>query len=342
MSKGKALSNDESIPELVLRMAADRPFVTTGDIARAAQVSRQAAHYHVKRMVASGQLLRKGAGRGARYRLASDLVRIYAIEGLEEDRVWSEMSDLVPSGELTHEALRIVTYAFNEMLNNAIEHSHGQRVLLRGWISGPSVAFEVDDDGIGVFHSIRDRMGLPDAWAALQELVKGKATTAPEAHSGEGIFFTSKAVDLFELEDPALRWTVDNVRVDQGYGGSTRPQGTRVRFEISKLSTRSLAEVFDEFAPAEDMEFSVSRVPIRLFESGAGFVSRSEARRLASRLETFRRVELDFQGVDDIGQAFADELFRVWAARHPDVRLEPKNMSPIVARVVDRARTPAS
>lgn len=341
MSKRKDADDREAIPELILRMAAGRPSVTTGEIARAAQVSRQAAHYHVKRMVASGQLLRQGAGRGARYRLASDLARTYALEGLEEDRVWSEISDLIPSGGLTHESLRILTYAFNEMLNNAIEHSRGHRVLVRGWIGGPSVAFEIDDDGIGAFHSIRDRMGLPDAWAALQELAKGKATTAPDAHSGEGIFFTSKASDLFELEDPALRWTVDNVRVDQGYGESTRRQGTRVRVEISKRSTRSLPEVFDEFAPAEDMEFSVSRVPIRLFESGAGFVSRSEARRLASRLETFRRVELDFQGLDEIGQAFADELFRVWASRHPDVRLEPRNMSPVVARVIDRARSAA-
>ena len=58
----------------------------------------------------------------------------------------------------------------------------------------------------------------------------------------------------------------------------------------------------------------------------------------AHRLERFRRVELDFSGVDELGQAFADELFRVWPSRHPEVRLEPTNMSPVVARVVDRAR----
>jgi hypothetical protein len=52
-----------------------------------------------------------------------------------------------------------------------------------------------------------------------------------------------------------------------------------------------------------------------------------------------RRVELDFSGVDELGRAFADELFRVWPSRHPEVRLEPTNMSPVVARVVDRART---
>lgn len=31
------------------------------------------------------------------------------------------------------------------------------------------------------------------------------------------------------------------------------------------------------------------------------------------RFERFRNIELDFKGVDEIGQAFADELFRVYA-----------------------------
>jgi predicted transcriptional regulator len=335
MSKRKA---PQAIEDLILSMAADQPSVTTGEIATAANVTRQAAHYHTKRMVSNGLLLREGAGRGAKYRLTSDLARTYPLEGLEEDVVWSELSGSVPTEQTSPEAVRIVAYAFNEMLNNAIDHSGGTSVLVRGWFEGPTLAFEIGDDGIGVFRSIRERLGLPDEWAALQELVKGKATTAPEAHSGEGIFFTSKAVDRFELEDPDLRWIVDNGRQDTALGESVRGKGTRVRFDISKRASRTLAEIFDPFTPEDDLAFSVSRVPIRLFEVGTGFVSRSEARRVAQRLEKFRRVELDFSGVEELGQAFADELFRVWASRHPEVRLEPTNMSPVVSRVVDRAR----
>jgi anti-sigma regulatory factor (Ser/Thr protein kinase) len=335
MSKRKEAT---PVEHLILRMAADHPFVTTGEIAAAARVTRQAAHYHAKRMVANGLLTREGAGRGSRYLLASDLARAYRLEGLEEHVVWSELEGSIPTEQTSSEAVRIATYAFTEMLNNAIDHSGGTSVLVRAWFEGAELGFEVGDDGVGAFRSIRERMDLPDEWAALQELVKGKATTAPEAHSGEGIFFTSKAVDRFELEDPSLRWIVDNGRRDQAVGESARGKGTRVRFDISKRTGRTLAEVFDAFAPEDEQGFSTSRVPIRLFEIGTGFVSRSEARRVAHRLERFRRVELDFSGVDELGQGFADELFRVWPSRHPEVRLEPTNMSAVVARVVDRAR----
>ena len=50
---------------------------------------------------------------------------------------------------------------------------------------------------------------------------------------------------------------------------------------------------------------------------GEKLISRSQAKRVAHRFERFERVELDFAGVPDIGQAFADEMFRVFAKRIP-------------------------
>jgi hypothetical protein len=47
---------------------------------------------------------------------------------------------------------------------------------------------------------------------------------------------------------------------------------------------------------------------------------------------------LDFSGVDEIGQGFADEIFRVWARAHPDITLEAVAMSVPVAFLVKRAR----
>ncbi len=53
------------------------------------------------------------------------------------------------------------------------------------------------------------------------------------------------------------------------------------------------------------------------------FVSRSQAKRILLRVDQFSQVILDFAGVDMIGQAFADQIFRVFAAEHPDVQLIP-------------------
>jgi hypothetical protein len=56
--------------------------------------------------------------------------------------------------------------------------------------------------------------------------------------------------------------------------------------------------------------------------------SRAQARRVALRLQRFRRVELDFDGLAEVGHGFADELLRVFRHAHPEVDLVPVNMSP--------------
>ena len=69
------------------------------------------------------------------------------------------------------------------------------------------------------------------------------------------------------------------------------------------------------------------------------FISRSEAHRLLTGFDRFRAVVLDFKGVEEIGQGFADETFRVWAAAHPLVKLKPVEMSK-PGRLHGQARPP--
>mgnify|MGYP002813287972 FL=1 len=47
---------------------------------------------------------------------------------------------------------------------------------------------------------------------------------------------------------------------------------------------------------------------------------------------------LDFSGVEVVGQGFCDEVFRVFAHRHPEVTLEPVGMNEAVAFMVARAQ----
>jgi hypothetical protein len=56
-----------------------------------------------------------------------------------------------------------------------------------------------------------------------------------------------------------------------------------------------------------------------------------------ANLEKFRSVVLDFSGVEEIGQGFADEIFRVWKASHPAIKLEAVSMSAPVSFLVRRA-----
>jgi hypothetical protein len=79
-------------------------------------------------------------------------------------------------------------------------------------------------------------------------------------------------------------------------------------------------------------------VPMRLEQhESEKLMSRAQAKRVAQQFERFNEVVLDFEGVAEVGPAFADELLRVFAAAHPAVRLVPINMSQAVARMVRRA-----
>jgi hypothetical protein len=70
---------------------------------------------------------------------------------------------------------------------------------------------------------------------------------------------------------------------------------------------------------------------------GETLVSRAEAKRIVQGFGRFEEVVLDFDGVAEIGRAFADELFRVYAAAHPHIRITAVNTAPAVDQMIRRA-----
>ena len=71
----------------------------------------------------------------------------------------------------------------------------------------------------------------------------------------------------------------------------------------------------------------------------SGFVSRSEARRLLAGLDRFKAVELDFSGVSSIGQGFADEVFRVFAAAQPEIDVVAESANDVVDAMIQHVRS---
>jgi hypothetical protein len=93
--------------------------------------------------------------------------------------------------------------------------------------------------------------------------------------------------------------------------------------------------VFHQFT--RDHAFVRTRPVVKLFEIGTVFVSRSEARRLLDGLDAdFDTVEVDFTGVNDVGQGFVDELLRVWPNIHPGKTVIPTNMNEAVEFMIKR------
>ena len=311
--------------------------------------SRQYISNQLNILFQKSKLLREGAGKYVFYALpenkqalSNNIVKRYKRAGLKEHEVLFQIKkeEFVFAG-LRDNVSSIFDYAFSEMLNNAIEHSRSENIEIRVEKTGQHLMFQVRDFGIGVFRNVMEKRHLKSELEAIQDLLKGKTTTAPKAHSGEGIFFTSKAADIFMLESFGLRLRIDNLIHDVFVEEIPSKIGTLVMFSINVRSHRHLNDIFKKFqADPAEFGFTKTEITIRLYTMGTIYVSRSQARRLLSGLEKFQTVVLDFDRVPTVGQAFADEIFRVFQTKYPHIKILTENANEAVQFMIQRVEKP--
>ena len=191
-----------------------------------------------------------------------------------------------------------------------------------------------------MFDRIQDAFHIASPQLALLELSKCKLTTQPEFHSGRGLFFTSRLFDVFDLYANQLTYQHNHwQRKEWLKAKPLGTSGTALSISLALNSARTLEDVVSFHGhDADDLSFSRTEVAMRLAHAaGEALESHAQAKRIANRLDAFDTVDLDFEGVDAIGQGFADELFRVFARAHPKVLLQPRNMNARVAAMVAQA-----
>jgi biotin operon repressor len=308
--------------------------------------TRQAVHKHLKRLVDEGAVLVTGNTRRKRYSLAPLLAwtRQYEIQrGLAEDAVWR--SDIAPLlDKLPDNVVDIWHYGFTEMFNNVVDHSRANYASVSIQKTAAATKVEIYDDGVGIFKKIQSALDLVDERHAVLELAKGKFTTDPENHSGEGIFFSSRMFDRFDILSGEVYFSHEFDEKEDWILQGNRPRGgTMVTMALHNHTARTTKKVFDKFTSGEDYGFNTTVVPVNLMRYGDDkLVSRSQAKRLLMRIDRFKVVMLDFTGVASIGQAFADEVFRVFRLKHPNVELVPLHASSEVKRMISRAMSLAN
>lgn len=302
----------------------------------------------VNQLAKEGKLVRSGSTRSARYAnkekwasLGTYLKKRFKNEDIEEYCIYQGFEkDLPFIGKLPEHIQSILVYAFSEMLNNAIEHSRSHYIDVELGKKDGVIFFVIRDYGVGVFRNVRQKRKLSSEIEAMQDLLKGKTTTAPRAHSGEGIFFTSKAGDFFSLDSFGYVLTIDNKTNDIFMGESGRKKkGTEVTFSVEEKYIQHLDEVFREYyTDPEDFAFDKTKILVKLYTRGTVYVSRSQARRLLQGLEKFKTIILDFDQVPAVGQAFCDEIFRVFRNSYPEIDIQTIHTNETVRFMVERSK----
>lgn len=312
-------------------------------------VSKTAVFKHVKKLKELGIIIQEGSRNKTTYYLAK-VPKSKKENGLEErldfrvgendeDEIW-RMFIKDKLGQLNLNILEICKYGFTEMFNNIIDHSKSKNAMVRILNSETKIKISIMDFGTGVFKNIATHFQIHDLREAVIRLHQGKVTTDKARHTGQGIFFTSRAFDRFYLAANGYSYIKDNSRADDWYWESQdevdKEVGTYIEMEIDKTSPRVLKDVFDMYTN-DDFSFDKSHIRIELgkYEEDS-YVSRSQAKRLLAGLGKFRTIILDFKNIRNVGQGFVDEVFGVFGLEHTDVHFRITNANDDIKFMIKR------
>ncbi len=159
------------------------------------------------------------------------------------------------------------------------------------------------------------------------------------AHVNEN---STRIVDSFKIMSQGLFFNghdSNDYLADEQYE-KFNTKGTWVFMDISKESKTIITDVFNQFSdPDKDPSFHKTVINVKLMQfEGEALMSRSQARRLLVRVDHFKEAILDFEDVVIIGQAFADEIFRVFQNAHPEIMLIPINTNSDVERMIQHVK----
>jgi anti-sigma regulatory factor (Ser/Thr protein kinase) len=303
--------------------------------------SRRAVQAALRRLVEAHWLSRGGSSRRPVFGpgLLRQVARSYTLHGMQEDIPWQR--DFAPHFDLPPHVTRMIRHGFTELVNNAADHSGGSSVTVSLRQTPSHVQLLVSDDGCGVFDKICQAFDIADAQHAMLELSKGRLTSQPEMHTGRGLFFSSQLADVFDIHANNTAFQRRAWEASGWQPGRPLPrQGSSIYMAIALDTQRTLDQVLEAWSvDGTGIEFDQTTIALRLLAGpGQPLDSRAQARRVAARLPMFKRAEISFDGVEDVGHGFADELFRVFARAHQEVELRPTHMTPRIAALVKSAQ----
>ncbi len=336
------------IKNLILKKITKQGKISISDIKKETGFSSAYINRFLKELKDDGKIILIGKSNRAHYILAGggninpkkailNARYILVNKNLHEDEILDKIKkDTGITLDLPKNTVSVIEYAFTEMLNNAIDHSKSKKIDVIVDRKDSFIRFNVSDKGIGIFNSIIKKYNLKNELEAIQELTKGKLTTVPERHTGEGIFFTSRAVDKLMIQSWNKKLIFDNILNDIFIEDAKKLKGTRVIFYIGTKSKRKLENIFREYSD-KNFRFNKTKVVVKLYKIDTNYISRSQARRILTGLEKFKTVILDFSKVDTVGQAFADEVFRVWQKNHLNIKIQCQNANENIVFMIKRA-----
>ncbi len=319
----------QAINSYILEKISDEAQSLSKIIAETFNISTNTAHTYINHLLNDGIITKEKRGE---YKLVKKEQAYSFSRGDREFKSDTLAYDVCLAPIISHlseNAKHIWMYAVSEMVNNVIDHSSAENMTVTVTQDYLKTSVTISDNGVGIFEKIKTHFNLPSLEEAICELFKGKLTTDESNHSGEGIFFTSKMMDVFRIYSSGKVFTTSKYESDGILNACLDLPGTTVFMSLSNFTQKTAKDIFDEYSN-DDGAFSTTRIPLKnIFDSAP--ISRSQAKRICNRLDKFEEVILDFKDISWMGQGFAHQIFVVYQNAHPDTTIKTVNMNESIA-----------
>ena len=303
-------------------------------------ISRQAILRHMNTLIADKQIIAHGKTRDRIYELRPqvnfsktiDIDSVFLPKVFIKDHILPHLSSLSKN---VHE---ICEFSISAILNNIVDHADANSLYYKLYLTHKDVHIIISDNGKGMFGHIQSLLKLKNTQIAAVEVAKGHVTTDPDHHSGDELNTVIHLFDKVTIDASGKSLTFINETQDWLIDHSTQQQGTRIHLQIKSDSRRTCQEIFQVLFNGEHRSV---RIPINLLKvPGDELVnSREQAQSILRNISDLKTIEFDFNNIDLIGPAFADELVRKTKAKNQVADIKWINSNEMVDVLMSRALT---
>ena len=300
-------------------------------------LSRQAILKHMHTLISEDRVVAYGKTRDRFYELMplvnfSQTIDVNA--SFSPDKILKEQ--IIPNLEsVPLNIYEICEFSIMALLANTLDHSQATKLNYKLYVSPNDVHFVLSDNGIGIFENLNNSLILEDIQVAAIEIAKGRITTDPQNHGGDELMTVIHLFDKVAIDASGISLSFYNKNNEWTVTRSSQQIGTRIHLEIKLNSRRTCQEVFRKIF---DQAGKIVRIPVNLVRSKNEQVnSRIQAQSLLHNLKDLTEIEFDFQNIDFIGPAFADELVRKTKEKNQIADISWINSTKMVDVLMSRA-----
>ena len=300
-------------------------------------ISRQAIHKHMNNLIRAKKVIAHGNTKGRYYQLMPTVNYSKTID-INDKPPQEILKDFVSIHlkSLSGNIQEIIEFSIGALLNNIFDHANALKIYLKIFITHEQTHFIIADNGIGIFDHIRSGLNLKSTELAALELAKGDLTTDSNRYSGGELNTIIHLFDLVTIDSSGQSLKYSNYDDDWQIDYSVQQKGTRIHLQIESSSKRTCATIFDRILKREDKKI---RIPLNLLDISEYKIvnSRSQAKSALRNIQKFNKIEFDFNKIDLIGPAFADELVKNVKSRNKAASIEWINCNETVDLLMKRA-----